>query len=109
MLYRVTRDIDMGKEILKAGRLIPGSRFKALGRLVERGALRPVASPPLAILPSWEKRALRLECVGIVNIVDALEAEPQTIARALRVPLATVAEYLLELETWLRVAPLPSN
>ena len=75
MLYRALKDLDVG---IKRGELFPGSRIsqRAIPILLERGAIAPVAAPPLRELPVWNDRAPILG-PEVETLADVLEVKPE--------------------------------
>lgn len=70
--------------------------------LVSRGAVAPVAAPPLAALPGWTSRAGKLAKVGIEDAVQFVQGDPALLARVLHVKAETIDRYresLLDLMT----------
>jgi hypothetical protein len=76
---------------------------RIIGILLERGAIAVPATPPLATLPGWETRAKRLEgrC-EIVTIIQLLDANPESVATALRTRAETVKAWQAEAEQFLQ-------
>lgn len=96
------------KRLLRKRLLIePGSRSRLEwlteeGRavLVERRAVRELASPPLGELAGWQSRAKKLAGIKIETADDFLEADPVEIRRCLRVKAETVEKYQVQLRAW---------
>jgi hypothetical protein len=109
MLYRVNRDLSTGE---KPGDLVSGTRWRAevSARLEVVGAISPLATPPLAVLPGWKTRARVLQAINIVNAATFYETAQtlngrEVIAQALKVKVETVERYLAEVTDWLAVKP----
>lgn len=96
--YRDGRFLEKGT-LQRLDDLSPGK----IAILLERGAIAIPASPPLAALPGWETRAKRLEgrC-EIVTIIQLLDANPQSVATALRTRAETVRAWQAEAEQFLQ-------
>lgn len=100
--YLVLRGLDKGGGIIPAQ---SRTRLEWLSaedqaRLVEVGAVRPLASPPLTVLAGWKTRAEKLLPLGIETLEQFLEAEVRQIARVMRVKPATVRRWRSEVEAW---------
>lgn len=54
-------------------------------KLEKAGGVARVSPPPLAELPGWEKRADKLAKFGIADVEQLIEADVQTVRKALRV------------------------
>lgn len=88
-MYRILLPLDAGKH----GKLSPDHdggvsslhwlKPAALARLIACGAISRVVPPPLAVLPGWKLRAPKLAALGIVDVVQLLEANSDKIAQAL--------------------------
>lgn len=106
MLYRLLDNLSYKDgRFLAAGTLqrLDDISPRVIGILLERGAIAIPATPPLATLPGWDSRAKRLErgC-EIVTIMDLLDANPETIATALRTRAETVRTWQAEAEQFLQ-------
>lgn len=104
MLYRVLKDLSFGDQTVPRGGLVRGSKLAAgtAERLVERGALAPVAAPPVEVLPGWKTRAKRLAAIGLVDAAQVVEADPAEIARSVGVQVVTAEHWQSDAEAWLR-------
>ena len=100
--YLVVRDLAKGKKIIPQGSKTDLAWLDEAGvqRLIVVGAVRSMASPPLAALGGWKARAARLDQVGIVTIADFLAAEDGEIAAANGVKVSTVKRWRKEIEDW---------
>lgn len=107
VLYRVLQNIAWGGREVKRGGMdtLLGMSAKSLRVLQERGAIAPVIPPPLSALPGWSIRANRLAKVGIVTVLDLLEAEMETVKAACRVSDATAERWKAEARGWLTGPP----
>ena len=102
-LFRVIVQLDKGGTILQ-----PGS-FTRLEWLSPRkqevlqsvGAVSEVGSPPLEVIPGWKTRAGKLEEVGIEDLVQFIEADTETLCRALERQPGTIEKYRAELLRWM--------
>lgn len=106
MIYRLLDNLTY-----KDGTILPVGSLQKLGDLserivgilLERGAIAIPQTPPLATLPGWEKRATRLERgLGIVTILDLLDADPVLAAAMLHTRADTVKAWQREAESYLR-------
>ena len=108
MLYRVLKNLSLGEDnTLKAGEFtrLEWLTGEKVARLMAVGAVSEVAPPPLSEIPNWKSRAKRLRQMGIGNVVELLEAEPQIVASALKVKPATIKRWQAEAKKWLTVEP----
>jgi hypothetical protein len=98
-LYRVLIDLD----ICKRGELskLEGVKPAALARLIAAGCVAPLATPPLEVLPGWDRRAARLAKHGVEDAGQLLEADTADLARALRVKAAVIEQWKSEIKSWL--------
>ena len=56
---------------------------RVIEALLANNIITRASTPPLSEVPGWEKRAEKLEVVGIVTIENLLETEPKEIAKLL--------------------------
>ena len=112
MLYRVLKTLSLGedKELRPTNQTGQFTRLEWLNegqvaRLMAVGAVSEAAPPPLAELPDWGGRAERLAQVGIHDAAQFLEADPETIAKAMKVKAATIVRWQGEARKWLTVEP----
>ncbi len=59
-LYRAVQNLAWGDRTVARGTVFDGARLKSVDRLVRVGAIAPVATPPLELVPGWHRRAARL-------------------------------------------------
>ena len=64
------------------GDLISDTEMKSrvIEALLANNIIVQASTPPLSELPGWEKRAEKLETVGIITIQNLLDTEPAEIA-----------------------------
>jgi hypothetical protein len=122
-LYRIHRSLDLGNEIMPAHSIasingtlgdtscIPSIRLKEKGiaKLVQKGAISKLGSPPLAVLAGWSKRAVKLEPLGVVNVEQFVEADTAQLANLFKVKIDTIVSWKAELLTWLVVQSRPQK
>ena len=106
--YIARRLLDAGKR----GYIQPGARTclewldeKQIAKLMQRGAIRRIQAPPLAELKGWSRRAEKLSVLEIVTTEDFLDADPEWVAKEMRVKLETVQRWTREIEAWMTVSP----
>lgn len=112
-LYRVLRRLAHKDTYIQPGTvaILP---FKAsdLAILETRGAIAPVSTPPLAVLPGWSEKAKAAQKHGIVTVADLLDAlhtNRAQVARWLRVSVDDAAAMQQSLiKEWL-IAPPPKD
>lgn len=78
-------------------------KLEQIAKLEQSGAVSRVSAPPLAALPDWEKRAVKLQNIGIVDVEQLVEADPAQIAKALRVKAETAVQLQRDAEQFLFV------
>ena len=102
-LFRVLVALSKGGTVIPAGSFTRLEWLKPAQQAVmsEVGAVSEVATPPLEMLPGWSTRAAKLAAVGIVDVVQFLEADTETIGQALRRKAEAVEGYRRELYRWL--------
>jgi len=61
------------------GEIVPGETFKQLNALIRHHAVAEVHPPPLSEIVGWTTRAELLADHGIVDVVQFLEAENETL------------------------------
>lgn len=93
--YRAIKRLSTGQT---AGELINAADLKgyAIAPLLERGAIAPVAFPPLVALSGWKLRAATLAAVGLVDVGALLDADADEVADALGLDAAEVAAWQAE-------------
>jgi len=106
-MYRVLKAISWGKTTLTVGSLVSLNLSEEAERALVylRRALSPVAPPPLDILPGWKVRARRLGEIGVGNVLQLLEADASTVAKALRTSVTAVRRWQDEAKTFLVAQP----
>ena len=104
MLYRVLSNITFQN----GERLVKGSISPLLGRppktiklLLDRGGISEVQAPPLRVLPDWGERAKLLESIGIVTVVQLLEADLSKVSDKLNVPLVALERAVDSARRWI--------
>jgi len=107
-MYRATRLIKSASH----GLIQPGQRTRLdwlnaedIATLLRKGVVRQEASPNLAELAGWKTRASRLERLEIVTTDDFLDADPEWLAKELRVKPETIQTWSKQLEVWLTAPP----
>lgn len=101
-LYQVLKRLD------RRGRIIPReSRSRLRGiepeaiEILERvGAIREIASPPLAVLAGWKSRAGKLTKIGIETAEQFLEGNDAVIMKCLRVRSVTLERWRAQIREW---------
>lgn len=107
-MYRVNRRLSRGeKKPIEPGSIIeiqwlPDDKIQ---KLINCGAVTRIAPPPLDVLPGWERRAVKLEKMGITNVVQLLTASVDEVAAHMKVKPATVLKWMDEARNWLIVRP----
>jgi len=101
--YYAERDLSKNnKEVVFAG---SKTRLEWLGEadqqtLVNIGAVRIVASPPLETLAGWKTRGSRLAAGGIRTIEEFLGATDEKISKLMKVKPVTVKKWRRQLLAW---------
>ena len=103
-LYRMIERITFadGRPSLEMGAVsrLKGISKKGIKILLKKGAIAPVSSPPLSILPGWEERAKLLASVGVMNIEDLLTSDLGEIARRLNISPGGLRQAANEAKRW---------
>jgi len=108
-MYRILMPLDAKK----FGCLEPGAlsflewlKAPAIRRLIDCGAIAPVAPPPLAVLPKWVTRAEKLAPLGILTVVDLLRADSDELRQAFNYKrVATIEGWKREARTFIETPP----
>ena len=74
---------------------------KTVQALLEHDRIAEWHSPPLAVLPGWERKAKVFAEAGVVTVSDLLEADQDELAEGLEIPAATLEQCLEEVEDWI--------
>jgi hypothetical protein len=103
-MYRILQRVDKGGPV---GSLCAFDWLneQQIGRLIQVGAIAPVALPPLDVLPGWTRRAKRLAAVGIKGTDGLLEANIEELAAGLGLKPETVNRWKEEV---MRLLTIPS-
>lgn len=104
MLYRVWGNIIFEDgERLKRGQMtsLKGRSPARIAILLERKAISEVQSPPLRVLPKWEKKADVLEMHGIVTVVDLVTANLEELSAKLDVPVDALERVVASARGWI--------
>ncbi len=99
--YRALTILRYKGNIIKPGIARMELSPDAEAKLIAGGCVATIASPPLAILPGWERRAARLAKHDIEDGLQLMEADAEGLAKLLRIKPATVEAWQEEIETWL--------
>jgi hypothetical protein len=93
--YRALKRLSTGHA---PGELISATRLAehAIAPLLERGAIAPVAFPPLVALGGWTLRAATLAAVGLADVGALLDADADKVADALGLDAVEVAAWQAE-------------
>jgi hypothetical protein len=122
-LYRIHRSLDLGNEILPAHSIasvngtlgdttcVPSVKLKDknIAKLVQKGAISKLASPPLSVLAGWSKRAVKLEPLGIQDVEQFVEGDIEALAKLFKVKWETIMAWKAELMTWLVIQDQPTK
>lgn len=102
-MYRVLRKLHFRGKVILRGVLLSGDKFtpEVYDKLQAVGAIAPVSTPPLAELPGWGRRAVRLGKIGIVTIIQLMECKEVEVGEKLHVRPDTVLEWRKEALRWL--------
>lgn len=102
-LFRALLNLDKGGKTIYAGSFtrLEWQTPQQQQVMIDVGAVAEVSAPPLEALPGWSTRAVKLAPLGIVDVVQFLEADPDEIARTLRRKTEVIAGYRQELYRWL--------
>ncbi len=103
-VYRVLRRMNKGDTFYLRGDIVKDDLFSedALRKLLAVGAIAPVNAPPLAEIAGWEKKAKKLEAIGVSDVTQFIEADPSALAKALKVSRATILRWGRDLEEQVR-------
>ena len=104
MLYRVVETILRGSgDRLYAGSIsdLEGVKPKVIRLLLKKNRIAEVKAPPLAIIPKFAERAELLAPLGIINVVDLIEADHREIADQLGIDLKGLRASVKEARKWL--------
>ena len=93
--YRALKRLSTGQEV---GELINAADLAeyAIAPLLERGAIAPVAFPPLVALSGWTLRAATLAAVELADVGALLDADAQAVADALGLDAVEVEAWQAE-------------
>jgi hypothetical protein len=111
MIYRTHKKLQTGKRIIAAGSLImPGDLTdKVIEVLVRREILTPLAPPPLATLPGWEKKAELLSKAGIPDAIRLLEADEVNLSKKTGERVEIIRDWKQEVIFWLTPPSKPEG
>ena len=107
MIYRVLARLSVGAILggyLEAGGMVSNRDFSphVVAILVDRGALSPVAPPPLEVLPGWKLRAERFEKAGY-DAISILEGDTPLIAQETGYAERSIEKWKKELRQFMEV------
>lgn len=99
-VYRALRNLS---GVCQRGELTRLAHLNAeqIAKLMNVGAVAPIAAPPLAELPEWAIRAGKLAKLGITDVEQLLEVDAAQVAKTLRVKVETARQYQRDAEQWL--------
>lgn len=104
-LYRAIERITFadGRRTLEMGEVssLKAVTEKGIQVLLDKGAIAPVSSPPLKILPGWEQKAEALTSLEIENVEDFLTADLEHVAKELDVSLEGLEQAAEEARNWI--------
>ena len=106
-LYRILHDLGPFRDgsVLIAGSTdeLLRSSTNAIGILLDKGIIAIAYTPPLEIIPGWEKRALKLKEAGIETVGDLVTANIAEVAEKLNVPAEGIEEAADEAKGWISI------
>lgn len=103
-MYRILDNLEWANgQTLKAGAVdsLTGLSKKAIKFLLERGVICEVKSPPLAVIPGWEKRAKVFQECGIVTVSDLLDADVVKVSEELGISEEKLMGTIREARQWI--------
>lgn len=104
-LYRAIERVTFadGRRSLEMGEVdsLKGVTKKGIQVLMKKGAIAPVSSPPLKILPGWERKAEVLKEAKIEDVEDLLTADLPEVAKELEVSLEGLEEAADQARQWI--------
>lgn len=110
MLYRALANLGKGKRIIYRNSTFFADELspEAVDALLKKSKIAEVGAPPLRVLPGFERRAVRLQKLGIEHVDEFLEASNEELGDALSVKPTTVARWKNEARSWMEV-PKPQD
>jgi len=107
MIYRVLARLSAGSRLggyIEAGSMVSDNDLtpRVIAILVDRGALSPVAPPPLGVLPGWKLRAKRFEEAGY-DAISILESDSATVAQETGYAERSIEKWKNELRGFMKV------
>lgn len=104
MIYRVHQTLERGNGTCPVGMAsLSWLKEKHITILLDRGIISKVATPPLGVLPGWKERAEKLEHLGIIFVVDFLEADDLLLAEIFDEDEQAIVSWKAKLRRWLEV------
>jgi hypothetical protein len=96
-LYRAVQNLAWGNRTVARGTVFDGARLKAVERLVRVGAIAPVSTPPLEMVPGWQRRAVKLRTLGKTSVEEVLSMPAADLAGVFGVRPETAERWQSEL------------
>lgn len=96
-LYRAVQNLAWGNKTVARGTVFDGARLKAVERLVRVGAIAPVSTPPLEMVPGWQRRAKRLRPLGKTSVEEVLSMPAADLAGIFAIRPQTAERWQSEL------------
>jgi len=107
-MYRLRDNLRMGKKVLPIGEIheLASLSSAVIEKLIEKGAIAPIATPPLSALPGpWGYRARRLrKKARIVTVEDLLSADSGKVADVTGLRPGTVDTWKEEAKEYLKTS-----
>ena len=106
MLYRVIETVTMDKGprfVMGSVSTLKGVSSGTIKALIKKQRIAEVQSPPLKILPGWEKRAELLEPLGITDVGQLVVADIKKVAKKLGVSVKGLQRAVEEARQWVEV------
>jgi len=104
-MYRLLDDIGPfpDNSVLKKGTLhsLDFLTPKTVAILLEHDRIAEWQSPPLAVLPGWERKAKVFAEAAVITVSDLLEADKDGLSEQLEIPATTLDQCLEEVEDWI--------
>lgn len=107
MLYRILDDLVFSDRTrYEKGQVLALREVKkeVLDALLVSGAVSEAHTPPLNVLPGWQKKAEVLEAVGVTTISDLVEADAEGLSEKLDITEEALQRVVEDASRWLDIS-----
>lgn len=95
MLLRALTNLSKGERVIERGSVFLSSELSEDSRvkLINLGRIAEASAPPLAAIPNWTTRAVKLSKIGVTTVEGFITMPNDELAKTLKISPQLAAEY----------------